>query len=180
MRKEIEVKAKIGNLEEITKKLIALGCILSGPVTQNDKTFVNANYGEYDKFQRGKNILRIRESNGKFLFTVKQPQSNELDAIEYETEISSSEEFEKALILMEYKPIVEIQKIRRKAKFNDFEICLDEVKGLGSFIEVEKITEDDDANRVQDELFGFLKNIGVDEKDRVLQGYDTLIYLKQK
>src|SRR3989338_8596285 len=141
MRKEIEVKAKIGNLEEITKKLIALGCILSGPVTQNDKTFVNANYGEYDKFQRGKNILRIRESNGKFLFTVKQPQSNELDAIEYETEISSSEEFEKALILMEYKPIVEI----------------------------EKITEDDDANRVQDELFGFLKNIGVDEKDRVLQ-----------
>jgi len=33
MRKEIEVKAKIGNLEEITKKLIALGCILSGPVT---------------------------------------------------------------------------------------------------------------------------------------------------
>ncbi|KKT40680.1 MAG: Adenylate cyclase [Parcubacteria group bacterium GW2011_GWA2_44_13] len=124
--------------------------------------------------------MRIRESNGKFLFTVKQPQSNELDAIEYETEISSSEEFEKALILMEYKPIVEIQKIRRKAKFNDFEICLDEVKGLGSFIEVEKITEDDDANRVQDELFGFLKNIGVDEKDRVLQGYDTLIYLKQK
>src|SRR3989344_1108416 len=161
MRKEIEVKAKIGNLEEITKKLIALGCILSGPVTQNDKTFVNANYGEYDKFQRGKNILRIRESNGKFLFTAKQPQSNELDVIEYKT-------------------IVEIQKIRRKAKFNDCEICLDEVKGLGSFIEVEKITEDDDANRVQDELFGFLKNIGVDEKDRVLQGYDTLIYLKQK
>ncbi|MBI2023449.1 class IV adenylate cyclase [Candidatus Giovannonibacteria bacterium] len=180
MRKEIEVKAKIENMQEISKKLVVLGCVLSEPIMQNDKTFVDTDYGEYDKFQPGKNILRIRESNEKFLFTIKQPQSNELDAIEYETEILDPKEFERALGLMGYKSAVVINKTRRKAKFNDFEICLDEVKGLGSFIEVEKITEDENAEKVQNELFGFLKNLGLDEKDRVFHGYDTLVYLLQR
>ena len=33
---------------------------------------------------------------------------------------------------------VRVNKIRRKASFNGYEICLDEVEDLGSFIEVEK------------------------------------------
>ena len=54
MRKEIEVKAKIIDLAELTKKLEALGISLSEPIIQNDETFVDENYGDYDKFQPGK------------------------------------------------------------------------------------------------------------------------------
>ena len=179
MRKEIEVKARVADLGELTKKLEAMGVVLSEPIIQNDQTFIDESYGSYDKFQPGRNILRIRENNGKFIFTIKQSQSNELDSIERETEIAEPEEFREALLLMGYKPAVEIHKVRRKAKYKDYEICLDEVKGLGSFVEVEKITDEKNADEVQNKLFEFLESLGVKREDRVTNGYDTLIYLKQ-
>jgi len=179
MRKEIEVKARVSDLEVLAKKLENMGVILSEPIIQNDQTFIDESYGSYDKFQPGRNILRIRENNGKFIFTIKQSQSNELDSIERETEITEPEEFKEALFLMGYKPAVEIYKVRRKAKYNGYEICLDEVKGLGSFVEVEKITDNENTDEIQNELFGFLESLGVKREDRVTNGYDTLIYLKQ-
>lgn len=179
MRKEIEVKAKVENLEELANKLQSLGVELSEPIIQNDQTFVDENYGDYAAFQPDKNILRIRENNGKFIFTLKQPKTNEMDALERETEITDPNEFKEALLLMGYKPVVEIHKVRRKAKYKDYEICLDEVKELGSFAEVEKITEDVDAAEVQEELFQFLESLGIKRQDRVMNGYDTLVYKKQ-
>ncbi|TAL49270.1 class IV adenylate cyclase [Patescibacteria group bacterium] len=180
MRKEIEVKAKVGNLKELTQKLKALEVVLSEPIIQNDQTFVDENYGDYGKFQPDKNILRIRETNGKYIFTLKQPKTNEFDSLERETEIADPIEFREALLLMGYEPVVEIHKVRRKAKYRNYEICLDEVKELGSFIEVEKITEDENAEMVQNELLAFLESLGVKKEDRVTNGYDTLIYLKQQ
>lgn len=179
MRKEIEVKARVLDLTILTKKLEDLGVTLSEPVVQNDETFVDVNYGDYAQFQPGKNLLRIREEGGKFIFTIKQPQSNQLDAIERETEITDPQEFRESLLLMGYKPVVKINKVRRKAKYKDFEICLDEVKELGNFVEVEKITDDVKAEEVQEELFQFLESLGIKREDRILDGYDTLIYLKQ-
>jgi adenylate cyclase class 2 len=178
MRKEIEVKAKVTNLEELKSKLIALGISLSEPIVQNDETFVDSFFGAYEQFQPNKNILRIRESKGKYIFTLKRPQSNELDCIERETEITDPKEFREALILMGYKPAIKIHKTRIKAKYKDYEICLDEVKELGSYIEVEKISEDDNANEVQNELFTFLESLGVNKENRETHGYDTLLYIK--
>lgn len=178
MRKEIEVKARVSNLAELTKKLEGLGVTLSEPIIQHDETFTDENHGDYKEFVSGRNILRIRENDGKFIFTLKQSLSNELDSIEKETEITNPKEFRDALILMGYKPAVEIHKVRRKAKYRDYEICLDEVKELGSFIEVEKMT-DEDTEKVQDELFAFLESLGVSKENRETHGYDTLLYLKQ-
>jgi adenylate cyclase class 2 len=181
MRKEIEVKAKLRDKEKIIEKLQELGCILSASVVQDDVTFVDQNYGAYDEFQAGKNILRIRESNGKFIFTLKQPNKNEFDAIEHETEITDSKEFKQALLVMGYKEVVHVHKERIKTTYQNMEICLDEVRDLGSFIEAEKIMDKDaDAEIVQKELFDFLVSLGVDISDQVTRGYDTMIYIKQK
>lgn len=178
MRKEIEVKAKVLDAEKLKSKINDLGIVLSEPIIQKDQTFVDNNYGDYDKFQPGKNILRIRENNGKYIFTLKQPQSNELDCLERETEIIDPEEFKESLILMGYMPAVRVNKVRQKAKYKDLEICIDEVEGLGLYIEVEKITEDENAEMVQEELFSFLESLGVHKENREVHGYDTLIYMK--
>jgi adenylate cyclase class 2 len=82
---------------------------------------------------------------------------------------------------MGYKSAVKINKVRRKAKHLGYEICVDEVEGLGTFIEVEKVTDDcEDSKEVQKELFHFLESLGVNKNDVVMRGYDTLIYLKNK
>jgi adenylate cyclase class 2 len=180
MRKEIEVKARVADFDEIARRLSELGCVLSEPVTQHDTIFVDAHYGPFEEFQPGKNLLRIRKSKGKFLFTIKQPQSNEQDAIEYESEVLEPEEMKQAILLMGYHEACQVNKTRRKGNHNDWEICLDSVEGLGSFIEVEKIADDPDVQAVQAELFEFLTTLGVKPEDRVTQGYDTRVYLSKK
>ena len=178
MKKEIEVKAKAENLSLIRIKLEALGCTFTDPIVQDDTIFVNFD-GDFTKFAPGTNFLRIRKAKGKILFTLKQPQSNDLDCIEKEVEVSDADQFRDALELMGYHEAVQVHKTRTKTKYKDMEICLDEVKGLGSFVEVEKITEGD-GDAVQTELFAFLQTLGVNKEDRVLRGYDILVYLKNK
>ncbi|MDO8743454.1 MAG: class IV adenylate cyclase [Candidatus Azambacteria bacterium] len=180
MRKEIEVKAKVANLDTVAQKLLKLGCALSEPLTQNDTIFVDDKYGPFEKFQPDKNLLRIRESQGKFLFTLKQPKSNQLDCIERETEILNPQEMKEVLLLMGYHEAVQVHKVRIKTNYNNWEICLDKVEGLGSFIEVEKICEDVDAEKIQNELFAFLQTLDIKPEDRIYEGYDTLVYLSTK
>ena len=81
---------------------------------------------------------------------------------------------------MGYHKVVEVHKVRRKTNYNDWEICLDEVDGLGSFVEAEKLGEDGEAEAIQKELFDFLKTLGVKEEDQMTRGYDTLVYLQGK
>lgn len=180
MRKEIEVKARLQDPEIIINKLIGLGCTLSEPVTQHDAIFVDDNYGIFDEFQPDKNLLRIRESGGKYILTLKQPKSNEQDAIEHETPVGDSHEMRKILEYMGLHEAVQVHKTRQKSSYNDWEICLDDVEGIGSFIEVEKVAEDPDVEVVQKELFDFLKSLGVKDEDRVTHGYDTMVFRKNK
>lgn len=174
MKKEIEVKVKTTHHPEIQAKLESLGCVFSTPAIQDDAIYVNFDE-DFTAFMPETNFLRIRASGGKYIFTLKQPQKNELDCIEKETEISDPEAMEGALELMGYHLAVRVKKTRTKTKYQDMEICLDSIEGLGDFIEVEKITEGD-GEEVQKELCDFLTSIGVDISERVMHGYDTLVY----
>jgi adenylate cyclase class 2 len=180
MRKEIEVKARVSDLEGLARKLEALGCTFSEPVYQHDVAYVDESYGDFGAFHPGKNLLRIRESRGKHIFTIKQPQSNELDRIEYETEIEDPEALKKTLELMGYHPVIGLHKTRRFATHQNWTISLDKIDELGTFVELEAITNEANAEKVQDEMWGFLKSFDIPESDRVTKGYDTLAYLKRK
>ncbi len=179
MRQEIEVKARVRDLQAVEEKLLALGCVMSESLTQNDITFYIKTDIPYDQLVRGQNILRIRQQNGKSIFTIKQTGINDLDSFERETQIADPEEMREAILLMGYSEAVRINKVRKKTMYQGYEICLDQVENLGNFVEVEKITENEDPEKVQSELFEFLKQCGVSESDRVLTGYDTLIYRLQ-
>jgi adenylate cyclase class 2 len=178
MQKEIEVKAKVSSFQDVRKQLEQLGCIFSDTVRQEDDIFVDFE-GDFTQLKLGVNFLRIRTEhkagNTRILFTLKQPQTNELDCIEKETEIADARQLEDTLVLMGYHKAISVYKNRTKTKYKDMEICLDEVDHLGSFIEVEKITEGD-GDAVQEELFNFLETLGVKREDRVINGYDTLMY----
>ena len=50
--KEIEVKAKVRNLEEVKQKLSALGCVFSEPVLQDDRIYLH-NSIEFEDIKKG-------------------------------------------------------------------------------------------------------------------------------
>lgn len=174
--KEIEVKAKVADFGELIQKLAELGCAISEPISQHDLLFANPKF-RFNKLHPEAVFLRIRNQNGAYIFTVKQSITNELDSIEHETEIQNPKEMEAIIEMLGYRKTVEVKKNRRKANYGNYEICLDEVEELGKFVEVEKMTEEDGTS-VQKELFAFLESLGIPQENRVLRGYDSLMYEK--
>lgn len=177
--KEVEVKAKVENLEELEKRLVDLGCEFSDSLLEEDMIFTNLK-GDYAEFRTDVNFIRIRKRGDKITLTLKRPLTNEQDCIEKESEINNPKEVADMLELMDHKKALELKKRRKKTKYKGLEICLDSIEELGDFVEVEKLTNDEDSEKIQKELFDFLKSLGIDEKERVIRGYDTMVYLKRE
>ncbi|MDO8571142.1 MAG: class IV adenylate cyclase [bacterium] len=177
--REVEVKAKVENLSELETKLVALGCTFSEPLHQDDHIY-NKKGDSLGAQYRGMVVLRIRNQNGVYIVTLKQQQENEKDNIEREVVIDDSAAMNDILAIIGYEETMHVKKVRRSCAYQEMTICLDEVEGLGSFIEVEKLTEGEGGSIVQEELFLFLETLGVSRNQRVLEGYDTQLYNKQK
>ena len=174
--REIEVKAYLKNFEEIRKKLELLGCSLSEPVKQEDIIYL-PNGVDIDDVKKGTNSLRIRKEKGKYIFNLKQRMDVSLDCIERETVIADPQAMNEIIKLLGFYEFQKLTKTRRKCKYNEYEICLDEVEGLGAFVEVEKISSED-GEKVQQELFQFLESLGVKCEERATRGYDILLHQK--
>lgn len=178
MKKEIEVKAKVKDFKSIKTQLEKLGCSFGEPVVQHDEIFLRKGIA-FSEHKLGDPVLRIRQAKDKVFFTLKKSQSFELDKIEKEVIVNDADEMRELIDHIDFHKVMEVHKTRVKTHYKDMEICLDEIDGLGSFIELEKIT-DQDATIVQKDLFDFLSTLGIAEKDQVTKGYDVLLYEKGK
>ncbi|NND64458.1 MAG: CYTH domain-containing protein, partial [Gammaproteobacteria bacterium] len=101
---------------------------------------------------------------------------------EHTTEVSDPAETRELLQLVEYLPLVRVKKTRRKAKQGHTAICLDQVEGLGNFIEVEMLFDDGtdvDASEQQEKMKDFLGQLGISEDQIVKDGYDVMVYEKE-
>jgi adenylate cyclase class 2 len=177
--KEVEIKVKIENLEEIKTKLEKLGFVFSSVVTQNDTIFTDPETAKkFDTFVSDVNFLRIREQGDKNLFTLKRSLTGELDCIERELEFNDKEQMKDIIKYLGYEEVIKVNKTRSISKKGDYELSLDSVEGLGDFLEVEHMVEMDiDSKKAQENMWKFLSNLGLNQKDEVTRGYDTLIYL---
>jgi adenylate cyclase, class 2 len=176
--REIEIKIKVGDLDKIQEKLKGRGCVFSDPISQRDVIYSKGgSTSEWQSAKEGDIILRIRRMNDIAEFNLKQQRSSEMDNIEYETEIEDPEVMHNILLILGWHPEVEVKKIRRKGKLGEYEICLDDVEKLGSYIEVEKLTSDDANHKeVREELFGVIESLDLSRSDEETRGYDTQIY----
>ncbi len=172
--REIEVKAKVKSIETLLNKSNKIGIVFGEPVVQEDTTYeTTLAYGNPDW-----NIFRIRKQGDRFILTMKyKASSRSRDNHERETVIEDAEEVADMLERVGYSFGVRIRKTRKVAKYNNLEICLDEVDELGTFIEVEKLANDEaDVEAIQAELWNILLELGIDPKDRIHKGYDTLMH----
>lgn len=175
--REIEAKAQLKDKKAVLQKLTELGCVFGEPKTQNDIIFQKK-----DRINDSP-VARIREtSDNTILFTVKKRGTNELAAQEHEVTVDSSAELERMLLLLDQEEVVRINKTRITAQYKNYQVCIDDVENLGSFIEVEALIPDTDADtsdKVQGELFAFLASLGISPEDRVTVGYNTLLLAKK-
>lgn len=171
--REIEVKARVKNMDNLLKKAQAMNITFGDPIVQDDTTYET----DLSKDDPNWNIFRIRKQLGVNTLTMKyRASSRSRDNHERETVIEDPKEVADMLERVGYKVSVKIKKVRRIVKYNGIELCLDEVDSLGSFIEAEKLTSDHaDVDSIQSDLWNLLSKLGVEDSERVHQGYDTLM-----
>ncbi len=92
---------------------------------------------------------------------------------EFETKIEDLNQVKKILSVLNFKPIVKVDKIRKSWIHKDYEISLDLIKGLGSFVEIEYINKAEKVNpdKITEAMINFLKDIGCGKIKRNYVGY---------
>lgn len=178
--KEIEVKAKITNINELKEKLIALGCVFWPYLIQEDSIFLPDGIEFWDK-TKGTPILKIRDSNGECTLALKKRVFSENELIKLRSNVWIDDK-QKAIDIIEhiwFHKVMVLNKRRTKGTYQDMTISLDEVKDLGTFIEVEKLSDDWNSEEIQASLFTFLQTLGISEEDRVKKSYDNLLNEKR-
>lgn len=176
--REIEVKARVGSLQDVIGKLLQDGVRVSEPVHQRDEVFgLPGVPGDSDNSEPW---LRIRtetkNAQTKIIYTLKKSVTNQLDSIEHETEVTDADELRQIILQSGFEPYSDVVKTRRKAKVGDIEICIDSVEELGDFVEAEKLTDEQaDYDAVTAELWQLLERYGVNRSDQVTDGYDTMM-----
>ena len=180
--REVEVKIKVSQLSQFKEYCESAGFQFSSPVTQVDEVYVDRahakHFGVTDKL-RTATFIRLRTSEHKNSITVKQRLSGELDCLERQWEVGTFNDTKELLDGLSFQKLVTVKKARRIAANNDFNVCLDEVEGLGQFIEVEKLcSQDINLDLVQKEIKGFIEKSNIEIESYVTEGYDTLLYKK--
>jgi adenylate cyclase class 2 len=172
--REIEVKAVLKDRESFLKKASERGIIFGDPIIQEDTTY-ETTIPHSDPLW---NIFRIRKQGDEVILTMKYKASTRSrDNHERETVIQDTDQVADMLERVGYSLGVCIRKSRRIAHHEELELCLDEIDGLGSFVEVEKLGEEDaDVDAIQSQLWKLLLDLGISSQDRTHKGYDTMMH----
>jgi adenylate cyclase, class 2 len=176
---EVEVKYRlVGDLARLEAVLALRGVVLSAPAVQDDQAYAKIGW-EYGQPKIGMPFARLRTERGRHLLTVKTPLANSQSCLEHETEVADREQMDRVVQQMGFYPTVRIRKVRRTASIGPMSLCVDEVDGIGAFLELERLVHPDEPGEgVQAELDAFAWSLEV-PLERTRDTYDSLIRAAQ-
>jgi adenylate cyclase, class 2 len=172
---EIEVKYRVHNPDALVVALAACGVLLGAPVEQDDQAYAPEGW-RYGDSKLGVCFARLRTQAGRHLFTVKRPVDNELSCVEHETEIADRNAMHYAILAMGFCPTVRIHKTRRTGRYGELSVCVDDVAGVGCFLEVETMGHDGCVGLAEQRtMCWFVEQLGVN-MERTTATYDSLVH----
>ncbi|MCG2689897.1 class IV adenylate cyclase [Candidatus Parcubacteria bacterium] len=184
MNVEVEIKIKVDNFEKIKSKLLARGK-LSKSIRQVDDYFTPCQRDFFAQKPHPTEWLRIRTNPDRVIFEYdlsinKKADGGQECAEEYETEILQPEEFRKILGFLNFKKVITVDKNREYWDCGNFEVVLDDIQGLGVFVEVEAKKGFKDNIQAKEACLAFAKEIGIEnvESNEIKKGYPVLLLEK--
>jgi predicted adenylyl cyclase CyaB len=179
----MEIEAKYyfksqNELDSLCQKLNHLGISLSEEAYQKDVYYKEQGYK--DKINGpGSFVLRVRYSpNEPDLFTLKKLTENDGVWIEKETTIGDGKATEDILKHIDLEKAVTVEKLRRKGNYLNFEVIIDKVTDLGTFLEV-SVLKYNNIEHAKTQITDFFNEIELNMNNIELRGYPT-IFLEQQ
>lgn len=163
---EVELKFPLPDCREILNRLAELGAVAESPQEQVDRYF---NHPARD-FRETNEAFRIRSVGTANCLTYKGPVVDRATKTRREIEIAIAEgpdaviQMEQMLTLLGFRAVREVRKVRTPHSLiwhdRRFELALDEVPSIGTFLEIELIADEAGRDAARDailELAAFLK-----------------------
>ncbi len=179
---EVELKASLKEIsaEEAVQRALSLGFVYDRTLIETDTYYngIDRNFMDTDE------ALRIRscscrhdgkEETRTAFITYKGPKLDGISSTrqEYETTVGDASTVRTILETLGYSPVLTVSKNRREFKSADgITLCVDLVKGLPPYIELEAIVpeqkEKDDALH---RLFHMLHELGIPKENTTRKSY---------
>jgi len=169
---EIEAKLKVQSHEQIRERLNELGALFIDEQYQSDFYFDKPD-GTLTKTDR---CLRIRHSQSgrtkKIILTYKgRKQKDDFKKrTQFETKLGDSEPIEKIFNEIGYSKKLLVEKKRQSWLLNKCEVALDQVPGLGKFVEI----EGPDSQKIH----SVKKRLGLEKLKNITESYAFLLQKK--
>ncbi|WP_214019556.1 class IV adenylate cyclase [Methanoculleus sp.] len=157
---EVEAKFAVGDQEDVRARLNRKG-VQMGSRQQERDVYYNAPHRD---FGRTDEALRVRYDDVGFTVTYKGPKVRVGSAKareEFNLPVASGETLEEILSRLGFRRAATVSKVREFYEMGDVTVTLDDVEGLGTFIEIEILTEDDKEDAA-DRIGAIAKELGVD------------------
>lgn len=184
--KEIELKIQLTNKQQaMLKSWLATNAKQRGQShhiehyldNPNDSFKFDSNLGYVDS----EKYLRIRFSDKANsvclkIFSIDRETGRSANLGELETAVADGQAMLSILKELGFTNSTVVNKTRQSFSYKNFEIELDEVKGLGSFVEVEVKDHKDDSEAGFAQIYKLLREIGITEFLEQKRGYVSMLW----
>jgi adenylate cyclase class 2 len=176
---EIEIQVKIENSQALLDFLQKQGQF-KGEKRQIDEYFTPI-HRDFLAARPTVEWLRLRDSNGSYSINYKNwhvdEQGRSHFADEHESKIENIESCRKILLALNFTSRIVVDKTRKIWVYEDYEVALDSIKGLGDFVEIEYLGKEQTVNPVEvtNKMIDFLKQVGCGKIQRNYVGYPFML-----
>jgi adenylate cyclase class 2 len=159
---EIEAKAHCPDPVGVEDKLVSMGAELVEDIHQKDTYYKHPtrDYAATDE------ALRIREVSEETRVTYKGPKLDQTTKTRVEIELSVDGDAHSLLMRLKFEPVRVVEKQRRVYHLAGLEVCVDRVKDLGSFVEIESKSSNRDIEGEKKRIFELLHELGLEKFER--------------
>lgn len=184
MRYEVELKFPIDSPDATVAKILDLGATQGDTHRQTDVYFNHParDFGETDE------AFRIRTTNDRHRVTYKGPLVDDLTKTRREIELpfgdtpDAGAQFAEILRNLSFRETGTVDKTRHFYHLTwhelDVEVCIDAVEGLGSFIELETVTDETGLDAARASLLQLADELGLANSER--RSYLVLLMEKDR
>ena len=174
---EVEVKLPLFRRSITERALVEAGFEAGDLVKESDIYYTS----DFHDFMKRDEALRIRQSenltqiSSRSILTYKGAKLDKVSMTrqELETVVESPENMQAILQALGYEPLFPVRKLRQYYHKGRITACVDQVEGLGSFLELEILVEDES---LREEALKKIETI-LDDLDLSLAESTTLSYL---
>jgi predicted adenylyl cyclase CyaB len=183
--KEIEILVKVlEGKQSALRKLRTFKSI--GAETVIDHYFYDPKRKELRPNRKGavQSVFRLRQKGAKSFMTYKVDHldryGNWSHSDEHEIEVSDFKVAENIVKRLGLKPLVKIHNKRNIFRKGNYEILLEDVKGLGLFLEIERLDAPSDASvpKIRKDILKLMGSLGIRVSEEVQAGKPELMLKK--